>query len=455
MGKFSLFALLFFLAFFHAYGQRLVPSQPHGLHERYSKCQIQRITAQVPNRKVESEAGVSEYWDENNEQFECAGVAVVRHIIYSKGLFSLATPIHPGRGLRGALIPGCPETYQSFQKSPEGKQRFHDQHQERNRQGDLLALPAGVAHWCYNDGEEPLVAVVLLDTSNDANQLDQNHRRFNLAGNPKHDRFETRTPEIEEKSGRNVLGGFDTRILAEAFGQGNFIVNDRRGKIVRVERGLSVVRPPMTREEEERERMRGSQPNGLEETICTARLRENIEDASRADVYNPQAGRLRSVNSYVLPILDFLRLSAERGTLYRVSNLIGLIDIIASILIMHSWHHIGTLNAHSVIYGLKDQARIQTVNEKGEAVFDGVLRRGQIVIAPQNFVVLKQAGDQGFEWVAFKTNANAKINTLAGKTSAIHSLPQDVIAIMYQTTQEEARRLKYNKEETILLLHPL
>ncbi|KAK6940662.1 Cupin 1 [Dillenia turbinata] len=428
-----------------------MPSQQH---KRYSECQIQRISAQEPNRKVESEAGVSEYWDEKNEQFECAGVAVVRHIIYPNGLFvpgytnsPRLTFIEKGRGIRGEMIPGCPETYQSSQEAREGRQRFLDQHQKvhRIRQGDLLALPAGVAHWCYNDGEEPLVAVVLLDTSNDANQLDRNHRRFNLAGNPKQDRFETRPRGTEEKLERNVLGGFDTRILAEVFGVSIETarkiqsVDDRRGNIVRVERGLSVVRPPLTREEEERERMRGSQPNGLEETICTSRLRENIEDASRADVYNPQAGRLRSVNSYVLPILDFLKLSAERGTLYN------------NALMAPHWN----LNAHSVIYGLKGQARIQIVNEKGEAVFDSVLRQGQIVIAHQNFAVLKKAvGDQGFEWVAFKTNANAMINTLAGKTSAIRSLPLDVIANMYQTTQEEARRLKYNREEETILLAP-
>lgn len=39
-----------------------------------------------------------------------------------------------------------------------------------------MAIPAGAAHWAYNDGDQDLVAVVLLDTSNNANQLDQNPR---------------------------------------------------------------------------------------------------------------------------------------------------------------------------------------------------------------------------------------------------------------------------------------
>jgi hypothetical protein len=40
----------------------------------------------------------------------------------------------------------------------------------------VVALPSGVADWFYNDGDSPLVLVQLLDTSNPANQLDQDFR---------------------------------------------------------------------------------------------------------------------------------------------------------------------------------------------------------------------------------------------------------------------------------------
>lgn len=59
--------------------------------------------------------------------------------------------------------------------------------------------------------------------------------------------------------------------------------------------------------------------NGLEETICTMRLRENIGDRSRADIYTPQAGRINTLNSHNLPILFWLQLSAEHGLLHNVS----------------------------------------------------------------------------------------------------------------------------------------
>jgi len=60
--------------------------------------------------------------------------------------------------------------------------------------------------------------------------------------------------------------------------------------------------------------------NGMEETICSVRLRENLEDPERADVYTVRGGRIRTLTSFDLPILRHLQLSAKRGYLYKVSN---------------------------------------------------------------------------------------------------------------------------------------
>ncbi|CAN1147413.1 11S globulin seed storage protein 1 [Linum perenne] len=43
---------------------------------------------------------------------------------------------------------------------------------------------------------------------------------------------------------------------------------------------------------------------------------ENIGDPSRPDVFTPEAGRVRSVNSHDLPVLRWIQLSTERGVLY-------------------------------------------------------------------------------------------------------------------------------------------
>ena len=59
--------------------------------------------------------------------------------------------------------------------------------------------------------------------------------------------------------------------------------------------------------------------NGLEGTICSMNLRENINDISKADFYNPQAGHYTHLNSFKYPILQLLQLSAERHVLKSVS----------------------------------------------------------------------------------------------------------------------------------------
>ena len=114
-------------------------------------------------------------------------------------------------------------------------------------------------------------------------------------------------------------------LLAEAFNVDEQVArrlqneSDRRGNIVRVKGGLQIVMPPSLRQEEQEQEHRGEHRNGLEETLCTMRIRENIGDASRADVFTPEVGRISTLNSHKLPILRHIQLSAERGVLYNVS----------------------------------------------------------------------------------------------------------------------------------------
>lgn len=50
-----------------------------------TECNLNRLTAQEPNRRFESEAGVTEFW-ERNDELECAGVEALRKTIRPKGL---------------------------------------------------------------------------------------------------------------------------------------------------------------------------------------------------------------------------------------------------------------------------------------------------------------------------------------------------------------------------------
>ncbi|KAI3982561.1 hypothetical protein MKX01_031300 [Papaver californicum] len=332
--------------------------------------------------------------------------------------------------MTGALIPGCPETYHSIQQSQRlrergQQQRPRDQHQKirRIKQGDIVALPTGVAHWCYNEGETPLVMVVVHDTSNNANQLDRNLRQQEIPTN-------------------NIFNGFDVETLAEAFGVSNETArrlqgqNDQRGNIVFVQEGLQVIRLLRGEEEESEEQYRVT--NGLEETVCSMRLKQNIANPTRADIYSENGGRITSLNSEKLPILYYIQMSVERGVLYQ------------NALVAPHWH----LNSHSMIYVTRGNARVQVVGNAGRQVFNGQLIQGQILVVPQNFAVVKQAGKEGFEWVAFKTNDNAMMNPLVGKSSALREMPTDVLMNAYQISREEANRLKQNRREETLILTP-
>lgn len=86
--------------------------------------------------------------------------------------------VKTGRGLQGTVLPGCPETFETSFASEGGREQFSDKHQRvyRYNEGDILALPAGTVHWTYNDGDTPIVTIVLRDISNVANQLDRNFR---------------------------------------------------------------------------------------------------------------------------------------------------------------------------------------------------------------------------------------------------------------------------------------
>lgn len=91
---------------------------------------------------------------------------------------------YAGRALFGVSGLGCPETYESgspesfseeSRRSQRGSEEIRDQHQKIRRvhQGHIIALPAGVNKWFYNDGEEPLTCITLFDTNNYQNELDE------------------------------------------------------------------------------------------------------------------------------------------------------------------------------------------------------------------------------------------------------------------------------------------
>uniref|UniRef100_A0A0D9V5Z5 Cupin type-1 domain-containing protein n=1 Tax=Leersia perrieri TaxID=77586 RepID=A0A0D9V5Z5_9ORYZ len=422
------------------------------------ECRFDQLQALEPVRTVRSQAGcfnVPEY-------LLCVELLNLEVLLphYSNG--ATLVYIIQGRGITGPTFPGCPETYQQqFQQSEQVQSfeaqsqshKFRDEHQKihRFRQGDVVALPAGVAHWCYNDGEVPIVAIYVTDIHNSANQLDPRHRDFFLAGNNKIGQQFYRSETRE--SSKNIFGGFSVELLSEAFGISSGVArqlqcqNDQRGEIVRVERGLELLQPYASLQEQEQQQQQQVQPseygqtqyeqkqlrggcsNGLDETFCTMRVRQNIDNPNLADTYNPRAGRITYLNAQKFPILNLLQMSAVKVNLYQ------------NALLSPFWN----INAHSIVYITQGRARVQVVNNNGKTVFDGELRHGQLLIIPQHHVVLKKAQREGCSYIAFKTNPNSIVSHIAGKNSIFRALPNDVVANAYHISREEAKRIKHNR----------
>ncbi|KAK1267375.1 Legumin B [Acorus gramineus] len=354
-----------------------------------SQCKLERLRAAEPSQRIESEAGFSEYFDQEDQQFDCAGVAVVRHTIQPRGLFLPSFSNAPrlvyfvqAQWLVMIYLRKSKGYQSQYEEDRRGQgqkqqqqQRSRDQHQKIRhfQQGDVIALPAGVSHWCYNDGETPIVAVVIHDIASVHNQLDRNIKKFQLAwaqGRPKGGYG--RGPFGQESSGGNIFNGFDVELLAEAFD-----------------------------------------------------LREVTS--------------ITTLNSQKLPILGFIRMSAERGVLKQ-----------NAIRAPH-WN----VNSHSVICVTRGSGKVQIVGNRDKPVFNRGLRRGQVLVVPQNFAVIKQAGNnEEFEWVSFKTNDNAMTSQIVGKASALRGMPEEVLMNSNRISREEARTLKNSRRHEIGVFGP-
>ncbi|XP_052143639.1 glutelin type-B 5-like [Oryza glaberrima] len=292
------------------------------------QCRFEHLAALEVTHRDRSEAGFIEYYNtEVRNEFHCAGVSVRRLVIENRGL---ALPVYAnahkllyiiqGHGVFGMALPGCPETFQSVQSAFEqsSTQKLSDEHQQLHkfRQGDVIAVPAGVAHWLYNNGDSPMVAFSVIDFGNNANQLDPIPREFFLAGKPTSWQQEQYSYQAEQQSdNQNIFAGFNPDLLGEALGVSRQTamrlqeLNDQRGAIIRVAQGLQALHPSFQTEQvqEEQSQEQQQQPtwsgrgcaqnNGLDEIICAFKLSKNINNAQSTDIFNPRGGRITRANS--------------------------------------------------------------------------------------------------------------------------------------------------------------
>ncbi|MQM08003.1 hypothetical protein Taro_040854 [Colocasia esculenta] len=452
----------------------LAASSNQGSQEEAPRCRFRRLSANRPFRRIQSEGGYTELWNENDKQFKCAGVAAMRNTLRPQ---CLSLPnyspqprlvyIQKGQGLIGMSYSGCPETFHSGEEysysrrteEREGpreeeheRSQKRDQHQKihRIRQGDIVAFPPGVTHWCYNDGNEDLVAFSITDVNSQWNQIGPTPRSFYLAGGPPKE-SETMEP-ARDIHAVNMIRPFDAELLATAFNVPAEIVRtmqreDERGLIVRVKKGsMEMMRPTeeererrerdgRREEEEEVEEGRRKRDNGVEEIYCSSRIHHYLDNPGAADVYSRQAGWLHSIDVFKLPILRYLGLSAEKTNLRP--------NAISS----PHWNN----NFHTIALMTRGEGQVQVVDGEGRSLFNDRVREGDVLVIPQNFAIVSRAGNNGVEWVAFKTSATPTRSPIAGKASVFMGLPAQVIANAYRLSLEQAQQLKYNREDQSML----
>ncbi|MED6190087.1 hypothetical protein PIB30_102314, partial [Stylosanthes scabra] len=255
-------------------------------------CQFQRLTAQKPDNRIDSEGGFIETWNPNTQEFRCAGAALSRCTLRRNALrrpyYSNAPQqifVQQGSGYFGLIFPGCPGTIEEpIQASQSQKSQMEkESHQKvhRFKEGDLIAVPHGVAFWMYNDQDTDVVTLCFMQTESPHNQLDNFPRKFNLAGKQEQEflqyqhQFSPR--DHHEGEGGNIFSGFTPEFLSHAFQVDREIVQNLRGENERREQGaivtvrggdLRILSPEREQFEEDEER---GMENGIEETLCTAR----------------------------------------------------------------------------------------------------------------------------------------------------------------------------------------
>uniref|UniRef100_A0A0E0CK41 Cupin type-1 domain-containing protein n=1 Tax=Oryza meridionalis TaxID=40149 RepID=A0A0E0CK41_9ORYZ len=202
------------------------------------QCRFEHLAALEVTHRDRSEAGFIEYYNtEVRNEFRCAGVSVRRLVIESHGVFGMA-------------LLGYPETFQSVRSAfvESSTQKLSDEHQQLHkfRQGDVIAVSAGVAHWLYNNGDSPM--------------------EFFLAGKPTSWQQEQYSYQAEQQSdNQNIFAGFNPNLLGEALGVSRQTtmrlqeLNDQRGAIIRVEQGLQALHPSFQTEQVQEEQSQEQQ----------------------------------------------------------------------------------------------------------------------------------------------------------------------------------------------------
>ncbi|XP_042045558.1 11S globulin seed storage protein 2-like [Salvia splendens] len=154
--------------------------------------------------------------------------------------------------------------------------------------------------------------------------------------------------------------------------------------------------------------------NGFEETFCTTKIRTNIENQRDADIYSRE-------NSMLSP----------------------------------HW----AMDGHTIVYVTRGEAKVEVVDHSGQTMMNDRVSQGDMLVVPQFYTSTARAGNEGFEWVAFKTSGYPMRNDMAGYTSALRATSHQRLpnvarrGSIHQDQPWRTNLLALSRQPLILLLH--
>ncbi|WCJ38342.1 11S globulin seed storage protein 2 [Euphorbia peplus] len=351
---------------------------------------IPNLIDREPDIYIQSEASSFEVWNLN-----CDGLHVLRYIIQPNGLtlpfYSSGNEFFyfiQGELTIAFLIPRC-----SDGEKNECQQIYNYQ------RGDLGARHAGEIGWSINNGNESNIIISILRVT-DIDGL----RIFSLGG-----------PQ-------NILAGFSSDFITNAF---NIEAKLARKLQRKNPRGNTIY---MTRGELHLTNVIDSSSYKTNNTKIV-----KLVDPPKADLSTTKVGYFTSIDAHEFPILESVKFSASYNLLLK------------DVMRLPHWE-----NTYRIVYVVKGEGRIQVADDNGKNVFNDVIKEGQILVVPKFLVMAEKAKSEKFEYVTFKTNANPISYDISGRNAVTYALPLEVVTDGFKITEEEAKKVKFAREETHL-----
>ncbi|CAM6089674.1 unnamed protein product [Calypogeia fissa] len=353
-----------------------------------------------PEEFFRSEGGKVEIWSPDHRALQEAQVAADRITLEPRGLALFKYSEAPGLAyvLEGQAKIGLSYPWEE------------SAHVRTVKRGEVIAIPRGIGHWCYNDGDQRTVLFRVSDTSDASEPSD--FEEFYLHGG-------------SGKEGGSVLQGFDEELLSQAWDVDRDIVRQIREsqkgtRIVRLNEDIDILRDSRSRESGE----------------SWTKFTYNIDDGE-PDVEVKNGGTFNLLTEKSFPILKELKLSAMRVKLDKDAMLAPSYSS----------------NMDGVMYVTKGSARVQVVGSDKQ-LLDSEVGEGSAVMIPQFHPTIVKAGRDGMEFILIGNSEKPRLSFLAGKNAVYRNIPVEVLAAGNNVPVEVEQKIRERRQNDLVIFPP-